>query len=64
MVYLSLILDYNLYKVLWLSVEGNLAKGILGSQEKLHRHPEVQEVFELFYRLQYQPILVRVTTEQ
>ena len=47
--YSALILDDNNCKELGPSGEGKLSKEILNSQEQLHNHPEVQEIFKLFH---------------
>ena len=62
--YSSPLLNDELSEELGLSGEGSLSKDILGSQSQLQRHPEVQEVFELFQGSQHQRITTQIMTEQ
>ena len=62
--YSTLILDDNICEELDPSGESKLSQEILNSQEQLHNHPEVQEIFKLFHHSQRKTISTHITTDQ
>ena len=62
--YSSLILENNICKELGPSGEGKLSQEILNSQEQLHNHPKVQEIFKLFHHSQHKIISTHIMTDQ
>ena len=62
--YTSPILQGDLHDSLGPSGEGSLTNDILTSQEQLHNHLEVKEIFALFHNSPHHLISSHITTEQ